>query len=304
MDLINKYAKSSFTVKLFAALAVFLLMMLFTLAVLGVVSYICSGKFAPENLVRILTAIQTMCLFVLPPFFIAFLYSYSPIHYLHLDKLPSFRALVGVFLCMIASIPFLNWTVAWNESMQFPEFMSGIETWMKNSEETARQVTEQLISVQTLGGLLAVIIIVGVLAGIGEELTFRGIFQRLFLDKFRNKHLAIWTAAIVFSTIHLQFYGFIPRMLLGAFFGYLLVWSGNIWLPIFAHFLNNSVAVVYNYLSKEYHFSNDFETIGTSASSTGWMAWCSLFLFVVLCIVFYRIAFKQNHVQDTGNNAE
>ena len=54
----------------------------------------------------------------------------------------------------------------------------------------------------------------------------------------------IWTAAILFSAFHLQFYGFFPRMLLGAYFGYLLYWSHSIWLPIFAHFINNAIAVI------------------------------------------------------------
>jgi membrane protease YdiL (CAAX protease family) len=42
----------------------------------------------------------------------------------------------------------------------------------------------------------------------------------------------------------MQFYGFIPRMLLGAVFGYLVIYSGSIWAAVLAHFVNNSLAVL------------------------------------------------------------
>ena len=113
----------------------------------------------------------------------------------------------------------------------------------------------------------------------------------MILDKCRNRHIAIWTAAFIFSAIHFQFYGFIPRLLLGAFFGYLLIGSGNLWLPIIAHFLNNAMTTLYTYFSKDNLFLTSYETIGTADSSTVWMAWVSLALFVFCCWGFRKYLF-------------
>ena len=131
---------------------------------------------------------------------------------------------------------------------------------------------------------------VGALTGIGEELTFRGIIQSLVTEKSNNHHIAIWVTAILFSAIHLQFFGFFPRMLLGAFFGYLLVWSGSIWLPIYAHFLNNSMAVVAAYMLNINLTTDEYEKVGTIDNGTIWMAAVSLLLFA-LCV--YKIRGKR-----------
>ena len=83
-----------------------------------------------------------------------------------------------------------------------------------------------------------------VAAGITEEFLFRGALQRIIGKWTYNHHIIIWSAAIIFSTFHMQFFGFLPRMLLGAYFGYLLYWTRNIWIPVFAHFVNNAIAVI------------------------------------------------------------
>jgi membrane protease YdiL (CAAX protease family) len=111
--------------------------------------------------------------------------------------------------------------------------------------------------------LLLNLFVVAILPAIGEELIFRGAFQKLFSQLFKNKHIGIWLAAALFSAIHLQFYGFIPRMLLGAIFGYLLYWSGSLWVPIWAHFVNNAMGVTLSYLSQKGIVSEDIENIGT-----------------------------------------
>src|SRR5690606_9694418 len=88
------------------------------------------------------------------------------------------------------------------------------------------------------------LLMIAIIPAIGEELLFRGGIQNIFYKWFKNPHIAIWAAAILFSAIHVQFYGFIPRMLLWALFGYLLVWGKSIWYPIIGHFINNGSAVV------------------------------------------------------------
>lgn len=138
--------------------------------------------------------------------------------------------------------------IEWNQGIVFPESLRGIEKWMKKSEESAGELTKFLTDFKTPSQLIVAMIVVAVLAGISEELLFRGVLQNITLRAFGNPHVAIWFAAFVFSFIHFQFYGFFPRMLLGALFGYLYHWTKNIWVPIFAHFVNNGFTLLMAYL--------------------------------------------------------
>ena len=244
-----------------------------------------------RHIMMVTLVIQGLVLFIASPLITARLLTNKPFKFLSLTTLPTLNQILWVTLAMIVMTPALNLIVSWNESMHLPEFMSGVEEWMRAREDSAAQATQMLLSIQTLIELLATILVVGVMTGIGEELTFRGIMQRLISDRWSNPHIAIWVTAIIFSAIHLQFFGFFPRMLLGAFFGYLLVWSGSIWLPIYAHFLNNSMAVVAAYMLNINLTTDEYEKIGTVDNGTIWMALISLVLFAG-CI--YKI--KENRV--------
>jgi len=97
--------------------------------------------------------------------------------------------------------------------------------------------------------MISNLFVVAFMAGLSEEIFFRGFIQRLFIENKLNHHLAIWFTAILFSAIHLQFFGFVPRVLLGAVLGYLYFYSGNLWLSIIAHTVNNGFAVVMAYIT-------------------------------------------------------
>lgn len=182
-------------------------------------------------------------MFVIPAILFARIESRNWRKYLKLNSfLPVFFILT--FLLMFFSVPLLEWTVELNKSMKLPGFLQGIEEWMRLKEDQTAEVTRQLLTMNTTGALLVNLFMLAVIPAIGEELIFRGCLQRLFHKLSNNYHIAIWVTAITFSAIHMQFFGFIPRMLLGAMFGYLLVWSNSLWLPILAHFINNATAVI------------------------------------------------------------
>ena len=141
-------------------------------------------------------------------------------------------------------------------------------------------ITEAFLNVKTIPGLAFNIFMIAFLPAIGEELLFRGVIQRIFTNMTKNFHWGIWISAILFSALHMQFYGFVPRVLLGAIFGYLLVWSGSMWLPIVGHFLNNAFAVVGMYLINNNLLSPKLEEIGSNSDSY-YMALLSLVLIVV-----------------------
>ena len=127
--------------------------------------------------------------------------------------------------------------------------MSGFENWAIQEEERLAKLTEAITDFKSVGEMLIGILVIALLPAIGEELVFRGMIQRELWRGTRNIHLAIWVSATIFSAIHMQFYGFIPRLLLGALFGYLYYWSGNLLIPMFSHFFNNAFAVVLVYLN-------------------------------------------------------
>lgn len=137
----------------------------------------------------------------------------------------------------------------WNMNIKFPEFMSGFENWAIQEEERLGKLTEAITDFKSVGEMLIGVLAIAVLPAIGEELVFRGMIQHELWRGTRNIHLAIWLSATLFSAIHMQFYGFVPRLLLGALFGYLYYWSGNLLIPMFSHFFNNAFAVVMVYLN-------------------------------------------------------
>ncbi len=137
----------------------------------------------------------------------------------------------------------------WNLNMKFPEFMSGFEEWAMQEEDRLAKLTEALTAFGSVGDLMIGLVVIALLPAIGEELVFRGLLQGELWRSTLNIHVAIWVSSVIFSAIHMQFYGFIPRLLLGALFGYLYYWSGNLLIPMFSHFLNNAFAVIMVYLN-------------------------------------------------------
>jgi membrane protease YdiL (CAAX protease family) len=85
------------------------------------------------------------------------------------------------------------------------------------------------------------------LPAIGEEFLYRGVLQEIFSRWLRLGTLAVLLTAFLFSASHLQFYGFLPRFVLGLGFGYIYLWTGSIWLPVLAHFINNLIPVILSY---------------------------------------------------------
>lgn len=138
--------------------------------------------------------------------------------------------------------------IEWNSTVHFPSFLEGFEDWARKREDYAAEVTSVFTTFNSTGAFLTGLLVVAILPGIGEELVFRGLLQNEFMRATRNPHVAIWIAAFLFSAIHLQFFGFIPRLLLGALFGYLYYWSGTLLVPTIAHIFHNGFTLSMMYL--------------------------------------------------------
>lgn len=195
------------------------------------------------------TALQNIGIFIIPAVITARIFNPGKtLQVMQIDRMPGLAHIGLMILIYMASIPAMSAIVQWNEGWQLPESLS----WMRDMEEAAKQATEQLMNISSIGQLITVILIVGVLTGVGEEFLFRGSLQRLMIERNINIHAAVWVTAFIFSAIHMQAFGLVPRMLLGALFGYMVVWSGSLWLAVLAHALNNSLTTLtYYYPSLE-----------------------------------------------------
>ncbi|UZR99999.1 CPBP family intramembrane glutamic endopeptidase [Chondrinema litorale] len=107
-------------------------------------------------------------------------------------------------------------------------------------------MTDSILSSNNVRDLFIAIIFMAIIPCIAEEIFFRGIIQTKLLEILKNYHYAVWLAAFLFSFFHFQFYGFIPRMILGGILGYIFIWSNNICYSCIAHITNNIIAVLFS----------------------------------------------------------
>ncbi len=194
--------------------------------------------------VRISQAAVGICVFLIPSLAFVYLFDETPSCYLKGGKVDSTLVVMVVLLIAIVQ-PFVNAIGYLNELIRLPESLSSVEVWMKEKEMSAESIVNLCFQDKGIMNFVYNLLVIAVLAGVAEEFFFRGCMQRIIGKIVLNKHVAIWLTAFIFSAIHLQFYGFFPRLLLGAILGYLFIWSGSIWVPILTHILNNAIVVIF-----------------------------------------------------------
>lgn len=209
------------------------------------------------KVLKFLQLVQSFGLFIFPPIVVAFLIYNSVVDFLRVNRISSLYIVLLTIIAILSFIPFSNLLSYINSYMRFPSFMQGIEDWMRNSENNANALTAQFLKANNLTTFLYNILLIAVIPAVGEELLFRGLLQRLFAEWTKSIHWAVWISAILFSIIHFQFFGFIPRLFLGVLFGYLLEITGTILIPIIGHFTNNLMGVVLAYCLPNAEIIND-----------------------------------------------
>ena len=197
------------------------------------------------NLLRLTLFTQDLIIFISTPLLTQFfLWKDSTKKSLQL-RTPNLIILALGVMAIISISPLIDVLSTWNQGLQLPESLRSIEDWMINTEKAAEVATNTLLNTDSWGGFFMNIIIIAIMAGIGEELMFRGVIQKILIGWTKNIHLGILYTAIIFSAIHFQFYGFVPRMILGMVLGYLYIWSKSLWVPVIAHAINNALTVTF-----------------------------------------------------------
>jgi membrane protease YdiL (CAAX protease family) len=238
------------------------------------------------NIARIMQIISQLGVFVIPPVSLALLVTEKPDAFLGFKK-PDDKMILWIgIIVMFSLLPLIHQLSAWNESIQLPSSFAAIEEWMLEKEKQAEEISLKFLEVSTFGGLMVNILMIGILPSVGEELVFRSILQPMFGKWLRNIHLGIIVSAILFSMMHMQFYGFLPRMGLGIVLGYFYFWSGSIFVPMLMHFVNNGSAVLVFYLAHNGFIHTNAEEFGSSSDTI--VIVLSAFLSIGLLYSAYR----------------
>lgn len=246
---------------------------------------------------KFLQLVNAIGLFIVPSLLFAFLIHKKCNDYLKWNSGSNVILFLIIPLLMLASQPIINLSSEINKNLQLPDFLKSLEIWIQRSENNAEVITKAFLAGTDINTYLFNLFLIAVIPAIGEELMFRGVLQRILNDWTKNIHLAIWISAILFSAMHMQFYGFLPRMLMGALFGYIFYWSGSLWIPILAHFINNALAVSLHFLMNKGFEINFLEQIGTGNNALFFVA-CSAIIITLLLLQFYFLRKKDETVSE------
>jgi len=236
---------------------------------------------AASKLIQILGSLGT---FILPALLFSYLFEGELLSLYRFKDPVSGRAVLLTVLMMVAVIPVINYLAEINYGIEFP--MERVDRILRTLEEEAENIMGAFTSTSSPWGLVVNILMIGVLAAVGEELIFRGLLQPLLAGMVRNIHLAILITSILFSAFHFQFFSFLPRLVLGIILGYLMFYGRSIWFPILAHFVNNTMGVIYYHFYYRGNTDDVLEEIGTS-NMMPMAAVISLVLFVLLFLAWY-----------------
>ena len=242
------------------------------------------------DVLRIMQMIATITTFAVPALILSELKTGDYWSYFKPVVKFEVRNLFWLPVLLVLIYPLIGLSYEWNQAVSFPEVLSGLETWLMDKEAAAMEMMKGFLDSTNFGVFLINFIMIGILPAICEELFFRGGMQKLLYRCF-SVHFAIWLSAFIFSAIHMQFYGFLPRFILGLFLGYIYYWTKNIWVPIVLHLINNGVQVILIYLGQQGVVDVDVESefnapLGLTLGMT--------LIFGIACYYFYQNNHQKN----------
>lgn len=249
--------------------------------------YVLSGaepKYLPA--LQILLIATSLGLFLCPAILLPLTEGKMPGKFYKFKK-PDLKILGLVLVAMLVSMPFMEWVMMTNQKLVLPDFLKGLEHWIRRKEDETMQITLLLLKMEGTKELIINLFMIAFVPAVSEELMFRGGVQRTLGRIFKNQHAAIWLSAAVFSAIHVQFYGFLPRMLLGAGFGYIYLWSGSLWYSMLGHFINNAYAVCVAFYMQKHNMDI------SKMDSIPQFAWYGYLISFALTILVFQIFKKQ-----------
>lgn len=247
------------------------------------------------NFIRVMQVFQSVFIFLVPALLCAYLFNEDGWQYLKIKKAVNLKVLIYSIILIVAIQPLISFTGYYNKMMTLPESLSELEQSMQAMENSAAALLERLMADHSPDVVIANFIVIAVAAGITEEFFFRGSLQQLVKKICHNRHVTVWITAFIFSFIHFQFYGFVPRMLLGALLGYIFLWSGNLWIPVIVHTLNNALSVALYYKFHSTLVYDRLESFGTG--DTVWATVASIAVTGVILSLLSR-EYQRNNPEE------
>jgi uncharacterized protein len=235
--------------------------------------------------------ISHLGMFIIPSFLFAHFFENGIKKFFFFNRKISLLLIIMGGLSIVLMLPFVHFLGELNSSISFPESMKGIENWIKSSEETAEIAIMAFLSQTSALAFIVNFLMIAIIPAIGEELIFRGIILTKLKQWFGNIHVAVIVSSIIFSAIHMQFYGFLPRVFLGMLLGYLFVWSGSLWVPMLAHLVNNGLAVVMSWFFATNTIEGDIKNFGNMSEHPVSVIAISAMAFVA--VMFFRYINKK-----------
>ena len=230
----------------------------------------------------ILLGVSAVGTFIITPAWVV--HKYAKIELKKFIRIPKYYVRAALLtIVLIISFSGINTVIIeWNKSLELPTFLSEFEHYVQEQEVKLAELTEFLTEFDNTGHFLLCILVIAIIPAVGEEFLFRGVLQNILRISVKNPHIAIWASALIFSIFHNQFYGLIPRMLLGAIFGYLYYWSGSLFLPVLGHFINNGLSLVLMFLFQKNLIS--FDLSGGEINFSNYIL--LIFFILTICLLY------------------
>ena len=184
---------------------------------------------------------------------------------------------IGALIFAITLVDFIG---SLNRELNF----GGLQGWAKELEEEATKTIQLLLGQRGIDDLIINVLFIAVFAGVGEELFFRGILQRLLIKWTKDPWMGIVIAAFIFSFFHFQFFGFFPRFILGILLGAVYWYSGSLWPSMLAHIVYNAFFIIVAYYNPE--LVNNAEASVIDKSN---LAWAGLVSALIIGIIIWQM---------------
>ncbi len=256
-------------------------------------------NFIQENIsqLKIMQLISSVFIFIIPPLLFSYFENDKYIKGLGFNSKFKRQSIFIILMIILFSQPLVAYCMQLNLDFinSISDYIPKVVEGMKQMEDAAEEATKAFLKMDNIGDLLFNLFLIAIIPAIGEEMFFRGIIQKKLKNILRNPHVAILITSFIFSAIHMQFFGFLPRFFLGVILGYLFYYSGNLWMSVIAHFANNALAVFLAYFYSE-KINEDISQLENPEIS---MIQSTIFLLIVL---FFIYLYKQINNKELKSN--
>ncbi len=205
-----------------------------------------------KNMLFVFQGISQIGIFLCSSLFFAHYYSNEPLRKKLFLQTPKNQSdYLKALLVLALAYPFLTWIGYVNYHIDFPPFLQKLESVIQKQEQEQTLLLKQMLLFSSPVDFLLTFCVMSLLPAVCEELFFRSTFNSILFRITKNINLSIFITAFLFSYIHFQFLGFLPRFFIGIILSFFLFYSNSILPSLLLHFLFNGAQVVVIYVAND-----------------------------------------------------